>query len=72
MVRQKPERSYIIHLHPQMAYIARCIIDIIQREIHPHGHSHNIKIYLLYAPTFLDHINAHCLDYLPPLNSLKI
>ena len=64
MVRQKAERSYIIHLHPQMAYIARCIIDIIQREIHPHSQPYNLKIYLLYAPTFLDHINAHCIDYL--------
>ena len=46
-----------------MAYLARCVTDILQQEYSNKSSSHSVKIYLLYAPTFLDHINSHCFSY---------
>ena len=64
MVDITPSRSYVVHLHPQMAYIARCVVDILQRESSINSSSNKVTIFLLFAPSFLDHINSHCIKYL--------
>ena len=64
MVVEQHTKSFIIHLHPQMAYICRCITNIIQNESRSDYPAKSIKVYLLCAPSFLAQLNIHCLTYL--------